>query len=480
MSKQKAYEYVTKHADTFSHLSSQIWDFAETAFEEEKSAEVLANALEEFGFVVNREVADVPNAFVGTWGNDGPVFGFLGEFDALSGMSQEAGITEKKSLPTGGNGHGCGHNYLGVGALAAAVALKDHLETTGKPGTVKYFGTPGEEGGSGKAFMARAGVFDGVDIALTWHPANFNGTFDVSTLANYQVRYTFTGQSAHAAAAPHLGRSALDAVELMNVGVQFLREHIIPEARVHYAITNTGGISPNVVQSKAEVLYLMRTPKLNQLDDIYQRINKIAHGMAMATETEVKIDFIKSCADVVTNKTLSTILQKNMHEAPKPIYTEEELAFAQRMEDTLDAQPNLQSTCNISSDDATNVINDMKGKPLFEGILPFYPEREVPICPISTDVGDVSQIIPTGQVFTSSWSFKTPLHAWQTVSQCKSSVGDKGMLYAAQTLVGAAIDILDDPTIIAQAKQEHNKRMGDHPYKCPIPMDVKPKPLSQL
>lgn len=244
MNKTEAFQYLDSQQDFLFHTSDSIWDNPETDYHEEKSSAILKNALTEAGFTVQSGLAGIPTAFSGSYGSGKPVIGFLGEFDALSGLSQEAGITEKKPIAEGGNGHGCGHNLLGTGSLAAAIAVKKYLEASGKPGTVIFFGCPAEEGGSGKAFMAKAGVFDGVDIALSWHPNNLNSVWSFSTLANVRVHYSFKGVSAHAGTSPHLGRSALDALELMNMGVQFLREHIIPEARIHYAITNTGGTAP--------------------------------------------------------------------------------------------------------------------------------------------------------------------------------------------------------------------------------------------
>ena len=478
MDKNNIFDFMDEKYDYFASLSDQVWDFAETAFEEFHSAAVLQDALSELGFDVETDVAHVPNAFIGSWGSGKPVIAFLGEFDALSGMSQKAGAESEIPLVKGGNGHGCGHNLLGAGALAAAAAVREYLKETGKPGTVKYFGCPGEEGGSGKAFMARAGVFDDLDLALTWHPANFNSVFDISSLANYQVRYKFTGRSSHAAAAPQYGRSALDAVELMNVGVQFLREHIIQEARIHYAITNTGGFSPNVVQANAEVLYLIRAPKLEQVEEIYQRVNKIAEGMAMATETEVEIQFVKSCADVVPNKVLSSLLEKSLNEAPKPHYSPADHEFAAKLDQTFPKALPMQAMVNITEDDLANVMEKMKGKSIFEDVLPFYFNRTPTVLPGSTDVGDVSHIVPTGQVITSCWTFKTPPHTWQTVAIGKHPIAHKGMMLAAKALASAAMALYEDPTVIESAKTEFLKRMGGAKYVSPIPKEVMPSTIS--
>ena len=265
----------------YTDIADQIWDHPETRFEEFWSAEHLASALESAGFTVTRNVGNIPNAFIASFGQGKPVIALLGEYDALAGLSQQAGCAQPTSVTPGENGHGCGHNLLGTAAFAAAIAVKKWLEQYGQGGTVRFYGCPGEEGGSGKTFMVREGVFDDVDAALTWHPEAFAGMFNTRTLANIQASWRFKGIAAHAANSPHLGRSALDAVTLMTTGTNFLNEHIIEKARVHYAITNSGGISPNVVQAQAEVLYLIRAPEMTDVQHIYDRVAKIAEGAAL-------------------------------------------------------------------------------------------------------------------------------------------------------------------------------------------------------
>ena len=274
-------------------------------------------------------MADVPYAFVGTFGDSGPVLGFLGEYDALSGLSQQAGTAERNAIKAGANGHGCGHHLLGVGALASAVALKKYCEETGTKATIKYYGCHGEEGGSGKAFMAKAGLFKGVDAAITWHAGSTNSVFSGSSLANIQVYFKFTGKASHAAASPHLGRSALDGVELLNVGVNYMREHVVSEARVHYAVTNSGGKSPNVVQPEAEVLYLIRAPKNDQVQEIYAWVCDIARGAALMTQTKLTIEVDKACSNLVPNEVLEKIMQANLEgvKLDKPTAADEALAL---------------------------------------------------------------------------------------------------------------------------------------------------------
>lgn len=311
---QENYAFIADAIDTrcqtFTDIADDIWDHPETRFEEFWSAERLASALEAEGFTLTREAGGIPNAFIASYGSGKPVIALLGEYDALAGLSQQAHCATAQSATPGANGHGCGHNLLGTAAFAGAVAVKSWLEQHGGSGTVRFYGCPGEEGGSGKTFMVREGLFDDVDAAVTWHPEAFAGMFNVSTLANIQAAWRFKGIAAHAANSPHLGRSALDAVTLMTTGTNFLNEHIIEKARVHYAITDTGGISPNVVQAQAEVLYLIRAPEMADAQQIYARIEKIAQGAAMMTETTVECRFDKACSSYLPNRTLEAAMYR--------------------------------------------------------------------------------------------------------------------------------------------------------------------------
>ncbi|MCL6454301.1 MAG: amidohydrolase [Alicyclobacillus sp.] len=454
---------IESRRETFTDLSDHIWDLAETRFEEFQSAELLCQALEAEGFHVERGVGGMETAFIGQYGSGSPVIAILGEFDALSGLSQKPGVTAKDPLEPGGNGHGCGHNLLGTGALAAAVAVRRYMEAHELPGTVRYYGCPGEEGGSGKAFMARAGLFDDIDVCFTWHPAWVNGIMEASSLANYQVYFKFHGVSSHAAGSPHLGRSALDAVELMNVGVNYLREHVIPEARMHYAVTNSGGRSPNVVQSEAEVLYLLRAPKVSQVEEIYQRVCDIARGAALMTGTQVDIVFDKACSNLVPNRTLEQVMHRHFTALGLPEYTPEEEAFAQGLVDSLSEQERRV----ISA-----VAPDLMGKGIADGIRPLDgPPRGGKG---STDVGDVSWIAPTAQCQTATWAVGTPGHSWQVVTIGKTSIAHKGMLQAAKVIAASAVEVLTNPEIVETAKAELRERLNGASYVCPIPPDVQP------
>lgn len=476
--KNRLIEIIDEKQQIFTDLSDSIWDSPEISFVEYKSSELLCKALEDEGFAITKNLADIPTAFMGSYGNGQPIIALLGEFDALSGLSQKSGIDNKEPIIPDGNGHGCGHNLLGVGSLAAAVAVKKYMEENNIPGTIRYYGCPGEEGGSGKAFMAREKVFDDVDIALTWHPMSVNSIFSTSSLANYMVCYKFHGKSSHAAASPHLGRSALDAVELMNVGVNYLREHIIPEARVHYAVLNTGGISPNVVQSEAEVKYLMRAPKLSQVQEIYERICDIAKGAALMTGTKCEITFDKACSNLIPNNTLEEILYKNFVEIGVPNYDTEDLDFAGKMGATLsdsDRAYDLNMASSFMGKEHKEILNSLKNKDLCDIILPY--KYWSTILPGSTDVGDVSWNVPTAQIITACNAFGTQAHSWQMVSQGKSGLAHKGMLLAGKVLASTAIDVLLNPEIIKKAKEELLENLDGETYFSPIPPEVKPIPI---
>ena len=426
-SKTSAYQLIEQRRDFFCIISDAIWEHPETAFTEFFSAQALCTALEQCGFSVERNAAGIETAFVGTYGSGKPVIGVLGEFDALSGLSQTAGRAEQLPLNPGGNGHGCGHNLLGVGSLAACVAIKEYLAQNHLPGTVKYFGCPGEEGGSGKTFMARDGVFNGLDAAISWHPMETNNTLLNSTLANVQIIYRFSGVSAHAAAMPWLGRSALDALELMNTGIQFLREHVTPDVRMHYAILDAGGQSPNVVQAKAEGLYLLRGKDTATVQDLYDRVTQIAQGAAMMTGTSVETEFVKGCSSILPNRVLTELIHKNMCEAPLPAFTDEDRSFAAAIIDSIPPQfrpdPN-RILSPITDSDQRALIARQISDPLYEFITPLsYDETALSG---STDVGDVSWLCPTAQANVVTMASCTPAHSWQLVAQGKSHAAHEG------------------------------------------------------
>lgn len=481
ITKEQALMAIDREKDVLTAASDKVWDFPETAFQEFKSTEILCELLEKEGFTVEKNLAGIATAFSGRYGFGKPVIGFLGEYDALSGLSQEASIFEKKPIIDGEPGHGCGHNLLGVGSVAAAVAMKEYLEKNGKEGTVIFYGCPGEEGGSGKGFMARDGVFDELDFAVSWHPSDQNAVVVGSSLANYQIYYRFYGVSSHAAASPELGRSALDAVELMNTGVQYLREHVIQEARIHYAITNTGGFSPNVVQPFAEVLYLIRAPKNGQVKEIYERINDIARGAALMTGTRMEMQFVKACSNLVDNTVMEEVMQKNLESIPLEPYTEEELAFAKQMYDTYGGSNlNLQAVLTRYEKAHKAMVEEVLAPHMNDiictAIVPLM-DTETPMAG-STDVGDVSWVCPTVQANICTESFGTPGHSWQMVAQGKSTIAHKGMIFAGKVMAATAIDMLENPELIEKAKEELAKRIGPEGYVAPIPAGIRPMAIN--
>lgn len=453
-----------KAADCIA-LSDTVWDLAELRYQEHGAVAAQIALLEKEGFRVTRDIAGIPTAFMAEAGHEGgggngPLIGLLGEYDALSGLGQAAGVTERQ--PTGqANGQGCGHNLLGSGAVLAAIAVKDYLAAHKIPGRVRYYGCPAEEGGSGKTFMARAGLFKDLDAAICWHPGNFWGVMSVNSLANIQAYFRFQGRAAHAAGAPHLGRSALDAVELMNVGVNYMREHMPSNARVHYAVTDTGGISPNVVQAKAEVLYLVRAPTVAQASQLFERVKKIAEGAALMTQTQAFVDFDKACSEVLPNTALEWAMHRNIEKLGPVQFDDADRAFAEKMRrEALTPEDVFSSLRSVGEPTSYD-------HPLHDGILPFdgTPRQLYG----STDVGDVSWLTPTVQCWGPCFAIGTPGHSWQLVAQGKQPAAHKAMIAAAKAMAATAIDALTDEELLKQARAEWEERTGGHAYQCPIP-----------
>lgn len=457
---QKYLSVIDDKAELLENVANYLWENPETAFTEFKSAAYLCDVLRKEGFEVKENLAGIQTAFSGTYGSGKPVIGILGEFDALSGLSQEAGSLEQKSLG-GAAGHGCGHHLYAAGALGAAIAVKKWLETTGNPGTVVFLGTPGEEGGSGKSFMARDGVFDHLDAAFTWHPGFANKLWTDRSLANYQVLYKFDGTPSHASSRPDLGRSALDAVELMNIGVQFLREHMPNFCRIHYAITDAGGMSPNVVQPHAEVLYLIRGADNATVKDLYQRVNDIATGAALMTSTKESHVFIKACSNLVHNTVLRKILHEKLVELGPPELEEEEIRTARAFSET--------ALANVPQADPDS--------PIWNEIWDYTEEENQGYS--STDVGDVSWVCPTAQILTATFARGTPPHTWQMVAQGKLPLAHKMTRYAAKVMAASAVELMSSPDLLAQAQAEFRSRVGKG-YEAPIPKDVTPKPMDSF
>ena len=449
-------------------ISDQVWEYAESRFQEFKSSAAEAEYMREMGFKVTMGIGGEETAFVAEYGSGKPVVALLGEYDALSGLSQEADVPEVKPIVPGKDGHGCGHNLLGTASMAAAVALKEYMDTKHLPGTIRFYGCPAEENAGGKAFLVREGCFDDCDIALTWHPGWMNGVTPSGSLANFRVFYTFEGLSSHAAGAPHLGRSALDAVECMDVMVNYMREHMIDDARIHYAIIDAGGTAPNVVQSRAKVLYAIRAPKVTQVKELFERVSNCARGAALGTGTKVEIEQVSAYSDYIACDVVSEQIQKHMEELLPIGYTEEELEYARKFQNVITDldRENLKATAKrIGGKDASKLLE----QPLWDFMTYSKAGGKG-----STDVGDVSWVVRTGQFSAVTWAAGTPGHAWQIVAQGKGPVAHKGTLFAAKVLAASAYDFLTDPELVKKARENWLEILDGETYPGALPPDAKP------
>ncbi len=449
----------------FIALSDRVWDMPELCYAEVRSCAEHTAMLQAKGFRVTEGVAGIPTAVMGEAGEEGPVIAILGEYDALPGLSQEAGVAEQKPLPGPGFGHGCGHNLLGSASMLAATAVKDYLHANGIKGRVRYYGCPAEEGGAAKGFMARAGAFSDVDVAISWHPSSFSGVNPAVSLANTRIDFSFHGRASHAAASPHLGRSALDAVELMSVGVNYMREHMPSDARVHSAILDAGGVAPNVVQAFAKVRYLIRAATLPELSRLIERVRKIADGAALMTETRVTSQVVSAVSNLLANTPLEQAMQDNLDRLGPPPF------------DAADRQRAAEFQATLTDEDIEAAYR-RAGVPV---------KRDAPLCddiiPVdarpsggngSTDVGDVSWVVPTVQARGATYAVGTPGHSWQLTAQGKMPAAHKGLVHVAKVMAGTALDVIRDETLRARAKADHQARVGKTPYVCPLPADLEP------
>jgi aminobenzoyl-glutamate utilization protein B len=464
-SSEEIWQLVDAKKDAFIALSDVIWGMPELGYTEERSCAEHVAALEREGFRVTRGVAGIPTAVMGEAGEGGPVVAILGEYDALPGLSQEAGVAEPRPVVEGGNGHGCGHNLLGSGALLAATAVKDFLAAHRLPGRVRYYGCPAEEGGAAKGFMVRSGAFDDVDAAVSWHPASFSGVNDAVSLANTRIDFSFTGRASHASGAPHLGRSALDAVELMNVGVNYMREHMPDTARVHYALLDAGGIAPNVVQAHARVRYLVRAATLSELTPLVERVRKIADGAALMTETTVETRVISAVSNLLGNGPLERLMQDTFERLGPPEFDEEDRAIAAMFQATLKPE-------DIAEAYARSGMPVEDGKVLWDRIVPLETKGNGGVG--STDVGDVSWVVPTVQARGATCAVGTPFHSWQLTAQGKTGYAHAGMVHTAKVMAGTALGALQDPELLRRAKDDLRGRTAGHEYVCPLPPGVEP------
>ena len=457
--------------EAFLHVGDLVWEYAEIGFKEFQSAKALTDVLKAEGFAVQEGVAGIPTAFVASWGEGKPIIGLLGEYDALPALKHAAGDPAESSEIVSENGHGCGHNLLGAGALGAAVAVKDYMQAHGLKGTIRYYGCPGEEFGSGKMFMARAGLFDDLDAAFTWHGGAYNAITADHSLANLCAYFKFKGRTSHAAGSPHLGRSALDACELMNVGCNYLREHILPDERIHYAYTDVGGSAPNVVQDHACVFYYVRSPRLYQVLDLYERVKDVARGAALMTGTQLEIVLNDGLCDYVPNDTLSKLLYESFCEAGGPKFSEEEKALAAEFAKTFDPAAVADKARTLAAHFGPEVAEKYKDQILVEDIFPYHASDM--ISSGSTDVGDVSYCAPTAQMNVSTWALCTTGHTWQVTAQSGSDIGRTGTVKAAEVLALASIKAMQNPELLEKAKEEWKKTTGGK-YVCPVTDDVQP------
>ena len=462
---ETVWRLVDGHSADFFALSDRIWGMPELNYREHRSAAEHRAMLARAGFRTTEGIAGIPTALVGEAGAGGPVIAFLGEYDALPGLSQEAGLAEHRPVTAGGHGHGCGHNMLGSASLLAATAVKDWLAETGMPGRVRYYGCPAEEGGSSKGFMVRAGAFDDVDVAICWHPAAFTGVNRAFSLACVEIEFSFTGRAAHAAAAPHLGRSALDAVELMSVGVNYMREHMPSDARVHYALIDAGGIAPNVVQARARVRHLIRAADLPTMWTLVERVKRIAQGAALMTETAATATQLSGDANLVGNAPLERAMQANLERLGGVRFDCDDRAFAREIQTTL-------SPADIAAAYGRFGLPVRLDEPLSEAVYPLGSGVETAVG--STDVGTVSWVVPTVQCRAACYAVGTPGHSWQLVAQGLAPAAHKGLLHAAKAMAGVAVDVLSDESLLAAAKADFAAFRADNPFVNPITDEVEP------
>jgi len=443
---------VDQHGAQYVQASKAIWEYAELGYHEQKSSELLQRDLKEAGFRVESGVADEPTAFIATYGQGKPIIAILGEFDALPGLSQAA-VPDRQPVAAGAPGHGCGHNLLGSGAALAAVALKEHMEKNHVTGTLRYYGTPAEEGGDGKVYMVRAGLFRDVDIVLHWHPADRNTVVNGGALAITSAKFLFHGVAAHAAFAPERGRSALDAVMLMGTGIEYMREHVPSNTRIHYIISN-GGSAPNVVPDTAELFLYARSPSLDTLDGIWGRIVKVGQGAALMTETTLDVNVLGSDNNIVANDVLARVAQQNLEEVGGFSYTPEEKHFAEEIQKSLPpgGAGDIASTASV------------------QPLRPFNPNEPA----ASTDVGDVSWNVPTIGFTAATFVPGVVPHTWQAAACAGTTIGQRGMLVAAKALAVTGADLFANPQLVRDAKQDFARKMAGKTYKSEIPAAHKP------
>lgn len=464
--KEYAFKWIENNKKRIIKISDKVWEFAELGLIEVKSSALLSNELEKHGFRVKRGVAGMPTAFVATWGKGKPIIGIMGEYDALPGLSQRK-VPRKEPLEPEKPGHGCGHNIHGASGMAAVIAVKKAMEKHKIKGTIKFFGCPAEENFSGKVYMVRDGYFNDVNAVISHHPGTMNDVSLMSSLAVNSVKFHFYGKASHAGASPEQGRSALDAVELMNIGVNYLREHMIQDARIHYVIEK-GGDQPNIVPSYARNWYYVRAPERDQLDFIYNWILDIAKGAAIMTKTKVKTEFLEGSYNLIPNRTISELIVKNMREIGLPKYNNKVLKFAEEVAKTITPEMKIAQLKKSKRPGWEKLIDK-----LIDDEIP-DPWGEGEVSHGSTDVADVSWQSPTVEFSTATWVLGTPAHSWQAVAQSGVELGHISLIFAAKVMAATAIDLLTNKEALNKARKEHGQRIRNKKYKSPIPPEHKP------
>jgi len=461
MNKSEIYDFLDSRRKEFCRIADKIWENPEPPYGEFHASGLLKETFEKEGFRI-KPVPGVPTAFVAEYGAGGPVIGLTGEYDSLKGLSQTRNTVPEPRAEID-YGHGCGHNLLGTATAAAVVAVRHYLDKEKLPGTLRYYGCPAEERLSGKVFMAREGVFNDLDACLSWHPSSLNTVWGARFLAFNSVRFHFTGRAAHAAASPESGRSALDAVELMNIGANYLREHIPDSARLHYTITD-GGTEPNIVPARASVWYYLRAPERSQVEEVYARLIKVAEGAAMMTETAVRHELDAACYDMYPNDVLGRVLLTNLREAGPPVFDKADEAYARELGSSYSADQKERSLQGLFAP------GDLKNSLLHNEILENRDQNHV--LSGSTDLGDVSRITPTAHFTTATWPIGTAAHSWQASSASGSPAAHKAMMTASKVLAGSLMDLFQkDSDLLVKAREEFNQKNPDS-YTSPIPDEL--------
>jgi len=459
-----ALNYLNENESILNDLAYDIWTHPEVAMEEHYASQRLSDQLEQAGFSVTRSIGQMPTAFIATWGTGKPIIGILGEYDALPGLSQKVSAAQEP-VKADAPGHGCGHNLLGVASMGAAIAVKEAMVKHDIKGAIRYYGCPAEETLSGKVYMAKTGVFDDLDAAITWHPGAMNSVWSFSLAALNSFKVNFHGRAAHAGSAPQAGRSALKAVQLMDIGVNYLREHITPQARIHCVITK-GGTAPNIVPPYAQVWYYVRAPKRDQVETIFAWMLDVSKGATLMTQTTHDVEFLTGCYDMLPNKILGQLIHEKMKRVGSPVFTDKEMEFGRKLQANM---PQEMSKESILFSGRTSIE---KGIPFSSNIMPL--SDNVGSTGGSTDVGDVSHITPTAQFSTCCQVIGAPTHSWQVVATSGSSIGFKGMITAAKVLALTALDLQTKPKHLEAAREEFNKTIEENKYISPLPENTVP------